>query len=365
MTTHSSTTPVPQEMRQPVLILAGIWLVFLWFPIGAMVERHGSASTVALGVVGLVVFALTYLLSYVWWIPFAPRIPALNTTLWSLIMMVCVVCMWPAVGITTVTVGPYFVAMWMFQRTLRAGLVAFVVFLVLTVLVTVAVVPGPQWVSALSPLVIATLVQAVGRLAMDKIEAGQRLQTQLRLAQQREAWARDVHDLLGHSLSVIVVKSELAARLVERDAGRAQAEIAEVVAIARDSLIQVRTTVGQLRTPELGAQLLAARSALEAAGIQATVPPVASVAAVPDTRRDLFAWCVREAVTNVVRHSGATECTITLTPELLTVRDNGHGFSGPEGNGLCGLRERCQAAGTTLRVDGNARPGTLLEVKVP
>ncbi|MGV8977415.1 MAG: sensor histidine kinase [Cellulomonas sp.] len=200
----------------------------------------------------------------------------------------------------------------------------------------------------------------------------------LAVARERERIARDVHDLLGHSLTVITVKSELAGRLLEVDPSGAAREIADIEALARSALADVRATLHGVRSVGLASELASARAALDAAGIEAQIP--SAVDAVPDGLRELFAWAVREAVTNVVRHSGARRCEILLAGRTLVVRDDGRGPQGvdtrpePEtgkdhvtgGSGLAGLHGRAMAAGASLtagrspwggfelRVDGSA-----------
>src|SRR5262249_3539777 len=127
--------------------------------------------------------------------------------------------------------------------------------------------------------------------------------------EERLRFARDLHDLLGHSLSTIVLKSELAGRLVPP--GRAAAEIADVQRAARDALQQVRAAVAGYRRPSLVSEIAAARELLAAAGIDARIGP--SPAALPLAADGLLGWAVREGVTNVVRHSRARLCTIRLT----------------------------------------------------
>ncbi|WP_407341651.1 sensor histidine kinase [Pengzhenrongella phosphoraccumulans] len=173
------------------------------------------------------------------------------------------------------------------------------------------------------------------------------------VARERERMARDVHDILGHSLTVITVKSELAGKLLAAGAfDRATAEIADVESLARAALADVRATVSGLRQVGLASELASARSALRAAGIVPTLP--SATAEVPEQLRELFAWTVREGTTNVIRHSGAGRCEITLTAQSASVRDDGRGPGWNDdplvGNGLIGLRERAAARGAQVAV---------------
>jgi two-component system sensor histidine kinase DesK len=188
--------------------------------------------------------------------------------------------------------------------------------------------------------------------------------------EERLRFARDLHDLLGHSLSTIVLKSELAGRLVPRAPGRAAAEIADVERTARDALQQVRAAVAGYRRPSLVSELAAARELLAAAGIDARID--SSPTALPPAADGFLGWAVREGVTNVVRHSRARSCTIRLarrdgraTAEI--VDDGiGSGAAGSEGGcGLAGLIERATAEGGQVDAGPMAGGGFRLVVDVP
>jgi two-component system, NarL family, sensor histidine kinase DesK len=174
----------------------------------------------------------------------------------------------------------------------------------------------------------------------------------LAVEEERNRMARDLHDILGHSLTVITVKAELAGRLMDADPARARAEVADLERLSRDALMDVRRAVEGFRELTLPGELARARESLRSAGIEADLPGSAEV--VPSDMREVFAWAVREGVTNVIRHSGATRCTVRLTAERVEVLDNGAGAP-PEavrqdhgGHGLAGLRERATASGATL-----------------
>ena len=179
---------------------------------------------------------------------------------------------------------------------------------------------------------------------------------------ERERIGRDLHDLLGHTLSVIVLKAELASRLADRDTVRAVAEIRDVERISRDALAEVRKAVRGYRGEGLRDEIGSATRVLEAAGITADIVIDESPLA-PDEDRAL-AFALREAVTNVVRHAGATQCSIRLRVDrgrtILEVRDNGRGGLAPEGSGLSGMRERLRQVGGTLERDGRAGTGLVM-----
>jgi two-component system sensor histidine kinase DesK len=182
---------------------------------------------------------------------------------------------------------------------------------------------------------------------------------------ERERIGRDLHDLLGHTLSVIVLKAELASRLADRDTARAIAEIRDVERISRDALAEVRKAVRGYRGESLKDEVVSAERVLEAAGIAATID-ITDTQLPPDEDRAL-AYALREAVTNVVRHAEATACEIRLGTRggrtVLEIRDNGRGGLTPEGSGLSGIRERLRQVAGTLERDG--REGTRLVMSLP
>lgn len=213
-------------------------------------------------------------------------------------------------------------------------------------------VPGWRFDSgSLIGLTFATIACFAGRVAggrAHQLEASRRENARLAVDEERNRMARDLHDILGHSLTVITVKAELAGKLIDVDPGRAKAEVADLERLSRDALADVRRTVTGFREVTLSGELARAREALRAAGINADLPTATDE--VPSDLREVFAWTVREGVTNVIRHSGARACTIEVGERAVTVRDDGVGSTGGDcsGHGIVGLRERALAAGARL-----------------
>jgi two-component system, NarL family, sensor histidine kinase DesK len=170
------------------------------------------------------------------------------------------------------------------------------------------------------------------------------------VAEERMRFARDLHDLLGHSLSLIALKSELARRLAQVDPARAQQEMADVEEAARGALAEVRDAVSGYRQVTCAQALAEARAALTGAGITVRLPDAVPV--LPGTVDAALGWVVREATTNVLRHSGARTVTVELDTDddgvTLTVVDDGQGTAGSAGAGLSGLAERVSALGGRL-----------------
>ncbi|MFI9361537.1 histidine kinase [Kitasatospora sp. NPDC053057] len=167
---------------------------------------------------------------------------------------------------------------------------------------------------------------------------------------ERNRIARDLHDLLGHSLTAITVKSRLAQRLAAKDLDQAVAEMTAVESLSRQALADVRAAVTGYREVTIAGELARGRELLRAAGVVADLPKAAD--AVGPEQRELFGWVVREGITNVVRHARAGRCSVLLTATSVEIRDDGPGGAGPgligAGKGLTGLRERVAAAGGTV-----------------
>jgi two-component system sensor histidine kinase DesK len=206
---------------------------------------------------------------------------------------------------------------------------------------------------------------------------------------ERERIGRDLHDLLGHTLSLIAIKSELAGKLIGRDPGAAVHEIADVTHTARASLKQVRAAVAGMRSASLGDELDSAHALLESSGVTLTCHRDA--AALPVDTETALAMIVREAVTNIHRHAAANrawieiylkravamDITTTTAPEtpshhrsefdvvLLVVSDDGHGGVTTRGQGLAGIQSRIDSLGGVLAIDSTSGRGTALRVELP
>ncbi|MFD9392523.1 histidine kinase [Streptomyces sp. NPDC060000] len=238
------------------------------------------------------------------------------------------------------------------------------------------------WISTMVTAAILSLSEAVRELRAAREELARRA-----VEEERLRFSRDLHDLLGHTLSVIVVKSEAARRLAPRDMDAALSQVTDIEAVGRQALTEIREAVTGYREGSLAGELDRARSALTAAGVEASLsrsgPP-------PDPKTSaLLGWVVREAVTNVVRHSGASHCGITVSGTSERVRltvtddggsggdsrdrtradssDTGAGACWPPsgGTGLTGLRERLATAGGTLTAGPGPRGGFTVTAELP
>jgi two-component system sensor histidine kinase DesK len=195
-------------------------------------------------------------------------------------------------------------------------------------------------------ITLASLMRTVRQLRTAREEVAR-----LAVADERLRIARDLHDVLGHSLTTITVKAGLARRLLEDGAmARAATEVADVERLGRQALTEVRATVSAHRAASLAAEIAGARVALTAAGIRAELPH--AVDDVDPAYQEVFAYVLREGVTNVLRHSGAEYCQVLLGRSWLEVRDDGSGGTpNGVGHGLAGLRERLAPLGGTVHTE--------------
>lgn len=230
---------------------------------------------------------------------------------------------------------------------------------------------GWQWrlfYSGLFPLVIGggnTFFAERNRMNRRLRKANEEIEHLAKVAE-RERIARDLHDVLGHTLSVITLKSELAGKLMDRDPERAGKEIREVEQISRKALSDVRDAIRGYRAQGLTAELAQAKSTLETAGLTVQCD-AATTMKIPAMQESVLALAVREAVTNVVRHSKAHICRMRLEQQngscRLEIHDDGVGIASGEGNGLRGMRERVEMLGGTL--ERFSQSGTMLVITLP
>ncbi|EGD53470.1 signal transduction histidine kinase [Gordonia neofelifaecis NRRL B-59395] len=345
-------------------MFAAVWLIFIVYPVVAVITSDSSAAVKAIGLALLALFVVVYLLLCVYSMFDEDGSVALRNTAIAALAALMVGLM-PILHTDAFAVAPFlmaavsFAAPWKPRYSLAA-----VVAIIAAAVVVPEIVGWELDTGFLIVMVVVGITMGFSRVMRDsqreREEATERqreLNARLAVVAERERVARDVHDILGHSLTVISVKSELAGRLVDLDPDRAKTELAELNALAREALAEVRATVGNLRAPELPSVVAAAEIALTTAGIDADLPDPDSCDGV---HAELFAWVLREAVTNVVRHSGATRCTVTLTAESISIADNGRGSPLLTfGNGLRGLAERVDAGGGRLVVDSDATGTTV------
>lgn len=341
-------------------LMGVVWLVFLVFPV-VSVLRVDPLWVRCVGLVVLASFAMVVIHGYARLARDKRGSLLANRWLHLGVMVLLGAALGWVIDTNALGTLPYLVAYAMFAFTLPVAVAIGTSGLVLTVLLPL--VQGTfaeRWIFVLIVLMVL-VVTLVIRVVDQRHEMYRDLQAELALAEERDRVARDVHDVLGHSLTVVTVKAELAERLVDVDPERAQAELAQVQSLTREALAEIRATVAGLRVARLSEELVAAEQALTAAGIADDLPSDSEV--VDPRHRIVIAWVLREAVTNVVRHSGARSCSVVLTSDTLQVSDDGRGVDdAPEHGGLRGVRERVRAAGGSVALE-SLDPGTRLTVE--
>ncbi|KAF1686727.1 two-component sensor histidine kinase [Pseudoxanthomonas broegbernensis] len=221
----------------------------------------------------------------------------------------------------------------------------------------------------LTTVVVGLLVYVdrMGRQKSAALRLSQEEVRRLAANAERERIGRDLHDLLGHTLSLVALKADLTGRLLHSDPAAARREIAELGQVARDALGQVRRAVTGIRAAGLAAELAAARLLLEGEGVSLQVE--VEDAALPAEQETVLALCLREAVTNIHRHARATRVRVGLGGDAggwrLHVEDDGRGGAIRPGNGLGGMRERLEMLGGSLRIEPAPRRGTRLLAELP
>jgi len=379
MHTYGPRVPLPSPFFQRGFgwVLGGVWLFYLSQPLGTIL-RHPDGFAKWFSLAAQVVFGLSYILVFLWMrrMRLEQRDGGLRKALaWLALMFALALATIPAAGGDWMVGLVYIAAASIMVLPPRAAVPVVAVSAVLP-LVLPELVPSWKPENGLFFSIVLAAFAMFGVTRMidhnQRLTAANREIARLAVAEERARAARDLHDILGHSLTVITIKAELAGRLLSVAPERAEAEVNDLEKLARQALADIRRTVGAYREVCLEEELASARSALSAAGIDAKLPR--SVDDVPEPRGTLFSWAVREGVTNVVRHSGATRCVITVRPDRVEISDNGRGPSEDGdhgGSGLRGLRERAEACGAQLSVGratgsgSGSGSGFVLRVSVP
>ncbi|MEV0829422.1 sensor histidine kinase [Nonomuraea rubra] len=349
-----------------------VYLVALVWPMPAFLASAPSASAVVLVAAGVTGFVVLYL-RVVWTALVRPH---RNATPYALALLyVVTAAMAPILGEMWLFATSYFlitaVATALPERALPAAAGGTVVALTLA-LPLLGRPLAEYWWMPLQTVVFTAAIRAFLRLESANralSEANVKVE-RLAVDNERLRFARDMHDLLGHSLAVMTVKSQLAGRLAVADPERARAEMEEVEELSRQALSEVREAIAGYRELSLPEELEGARRALGTAGVRLEV----AAGPLPADVEPVLAWVIREAATNVVRHSAARRCHIRLGVEggeaYAEVRDDGRGpasgaVASGGGNGLRGLAERVHVAGGTLDGGPAEGGGFLLSARLP
>jgi two-component system sensor histidine kinase DesK len=352
-------------------IFSAVWLFYLGENLRALLGRpNGWQQDV--GLVALAGFVLLYLVLLGEIRQDTPPPPPQDALLrhWSmlLVLLTLAALQVPGAGVHALTCLVFIGASAMLALPLRQA-VPFSASLVVAAELLAWRVPGWDDTGYGLAVLLGSAATWGIRLAAERqrgLRAAQQELAEMAVANERARIAADLHDILGHSLTVVTVKAELAQRLLDVDLEKARAELSDLESLARDALSDVRATALGVRGISLPGEIAAAREALAAAHVTAVLPGAADE--VPTCNRELFAWTIREAVTNIVRHSRASRCEVRLSPGSVEIVDDGPGDGPPHpgGQGLSGLRRRAEAVGARLTVGRREdQPGFLVRVEVP
>ncbi|MBO1413690.1 sensor histidine kinase [Streptomyces sp. FH025] len=375
----------PVETRRQLLVKVAwmlLWMTYLAYPAGDLI--HGGHSVVGqvLGWACLAVFVVSYVLLVIFRSQAGMKPRACQVVVGTMIVL--------AVA-SSFVLGGAFLTMFIYASVCLAvitppnlALRALVGMAALTAATGLLIHAGNDNISTftLSAFLSGVAMTGLQRLVatMKELREARAAVAHLAASEERLRLARDLHDLLGHSLSLITLKSELAGRFM--DAGKdeaARAQVADIEQVARQSLIDVREAVTGFRRPTLPVELAAARTALAAAQIRLEAAPelVDTWPSLANEEAGALAWALREAVTNIVRHGeGATVCTVRADESwepsgeryaVLEITDDGRGPGKSQpGNGLSGLEERLALVGGRLETGPGVRgKGFRLRASVP
>jgi two-component system sensor histidine kinase DesK len=353
-------------------VFAAVWLFYLYDNIqGLLAQRNpwtrdvGLVAVAAFAVLYLYLVHLTRLIRHS---PERPRSFVTRAVIGLAGMLALTAIQIPGAGAHALTCLVYIAAFGMVALPLPPAILLAVALGIVAEVLPAAV---PGWRDngyGLAVLLgsLATWGIRLAALRQSRLVVAQEEIAALAVQNERARIASDLHDILGHSLTVVTVKAELAQRLLDVDVDRARKELAELEVLARDALSDVRATAMGVRGISLAGEIAAARQALEAAHVTADLPGVADE--VPTKFRELFAWTIREAVTNVVRHAEASHVEVRMGAGGVEILDDGvgAGAAAHDGQGLRGLRRRAEALGARLTVGCREdRPGFRVQVEVP
>ena len=347
-------------------LMAVIWLVFLVYPVIALVRSNAPLVWVVVGWVALVVFIVPYVTGFMHGMRGGGglgRPPSTRQWVTFAALIACALISVPAEGGSALSFLPFIMSFASYGLTRVWHWITTIAAVAITALCVFLLPGGLGYLSVLAIVGLLGIVNTVTTWLILRSAEAERLGLELATSEGREAVARDVHDLIGHSLTVVGLKAQLVRRLMDTDPERAKAELADIEQLTAEAIAGVRYTVAGARATTLVEQLASSRDALRAADIALQVTGEPSV--LSPVQAITASWILREATTNTLRHSQARTVRVQLAPGRLVFEDDGVGADAAEGNGIRGMRERAAAAGAGFvwgASDDPASVGTRVEL---
>lgn len=347
-------------------LMSVVWLGFLYYPaaglVGAATGPGAEPWVIALGWAALVAFACCYLGGFWFGMRDGWHRPSRTVRGLFFTAVLCAALTTPALGWGAISFLPFLMAyasyvlgpVWHWVTACAA-----ISLTLLSVFAALSTGDEPPFM-LLAIIVIMLAVNTLNVWLISRSIVADELKISLATSEERESIARDVHDLLGHSLTVVKLKAELAMRVLEKDPAAARDELKEIARLTSEAIAGVRGTVTGLRAEGLAEQAQSSRAALESAGV--TVIVSGDPGALSPAQSLPAAWILREATTNVLRHADATRVGISFEPGTVVIEDDGVGAKGRTGNGVRGMAERASAAGATLRIGEGRNGGTVVRL---
>ena len=339
------------------------WLIFLGYIYDGLLEPNAPVWKHVYVIICLVIFSITDVAAYTvpWVLPVSSYFRRL--LLWTALLFVpvCGVMLIAAIPPTDVLIGftIYFVALWTFSEDIPYSTRIRGAFAIAAVSWIIYMFSDgfPINFAEKSRLTLSLGSPMIGIMAFSYLiqmsKNADKTQAKLEMVSERERIAHDVHDVLGHSLTVITLKADLARKLLHADPDRADAELEAIAQLSRSSLAEVRSTVTRLRIPDFSGEIQASERALQTASITAKLPDAERALSAVGVNSSLFSWVLREAVTNIVRHSQAGFSEVRVSNTGLEILDNGVGIPAEytAGSGIKGMKNRVESAGGTLIIE--------------
>jgi len=345
-------------------LIAGVWVIFLVFPVLDLVLDDYALPTRIIGLALIALFAAVYLRSYAQfsWTIGQGGTSARRAQASFLVLCAIIAAGIPVIGLTTMGLFPFITSFAIFLLSRTWAIAAYAAVLVLSFALPIIFGQFMDAIFLIGLNLVLMVVYAITVAAIRRSTAAEKIRSDYLLVAEQERVARDVHDGIGHSLTALNLKAQLALRLMDQEQyAQARRELEQLSALAVDALDSVRTTVQGLSRQDLAAELAELQQACSDNNLEFSVAGTAEQ--VPTQLRSHVAWILREAVTNVLRHAHASRIVLHLEPGKVSVDDDGDGLqASTPGHGIRGMQERARQFGASCTVGASRLGGTSVQV---